>query len=85
MLPFSGRRLHLQASHRLVEEEGQRVVVGVSAGPNVVDGCVLGGAAWEVLHVAEILKALGFIAMALLEELFVDFEDVREQAEQRKE
>lgn len=89
MLPAARGREDLQAGDGVVEEEGEGVVVGVAAGPDVVAGSGVGidvGGSRVVEHVAEVLEAGSVVAAALDEVVGVrELEDVGEEAEEGEE
>lgn len=79
-------RLHLQARDRLVEQERQRVVVGVSPRPDITRRRVLVPRTRVVLHVPQVLEPLGAVAVPPHEEvLVVQLEHVGEEPEQGQE
>jgi hypothetical protein len=48
-----------------------------------VTDCPEGLWVWMIFHVAEVFEAFFFVAVAIHEVVFVDFEDVSEEAEER--
>lgn len=85
VLPLPLGRLHLQARHRLVEQERKRVVVGVPLGPNIPRRGVLLPRTGEVPHVPQVLEPLGVIAVPPHEEVLVlELQNSREQSQQRE-
>lgn len=85
MPPPAVGRLHLQARDGLVEQERQRVVIRVAAGPDVATSGVLRPRSRVVLHVPEVLEPLGVVAVPPHEEvLVVQLQHGGEEPEQRE-
>lgn len=83
ILPRPFRSLHLEPSHGLVEQKRQRVVVRVSFGPDVASSLVLFPGTGMVLHVPQILEALGLIPVPLHKVLLViKLQNKRKQAQE---
>lgn len=84
--PLALGRLHLQARDRLVEQERERVVVGMPPRPDVAPRGVLAPRPGEVLHVAQVLEPLGVVAVPPDEEvLVVQLQHAREEPEEGEE
>lgn len=71
ILPLPLRRLNLQARNRLVEQECQRVIVGVALRPNIARGGVLLPRAREIPHIPQVLEPLGLVAVPPHEEVLI--------------
>lgn len=81
--PLALGRLHLQARHGLVEQERQRVVVGVALCPDVTRRGVLVPRPREVPHVPQVLEPLGLVAVPPHEEVLVlELQSGREHPQQ---
>lgn len=65
-----------------MEQEGQRVVICMSSGPDVVDRRVFLLASWVILHIAKVFQPLRFISMTISKVVLIDLEDVGEETQQ---
>ena len=72
--------LYLQSGNGLVEEESQRIVIGVTDSPGVVERLVLCNASRVILHIAQVFQSFGIIAVAGCKIVFIYFEDVGEES-----
>jgi hypothetical protein len=73
--------LHLQARHRLIEQEGQGVVIGVAFGPQVVHLLVLFYCSGIVFHISKVLEPLCFVSMDVSEIVLVYLEYMSKKTE----